>query len=186
MNIIKKSRLLLVAFLTITIFSSQALSIERINRNKLVIENSQLSPSAQARDPHWRGNRGNNGFQLGCTGLDLIVKSVKITRYSDRGTIGIYAKVKNICRGNTRENIRVVFEGWPGRPHVWIHGGLNRGETKGIGVVTEDNEQRNRNMGPVTVKVNHLREVSERDYSNNICNNTRLGATADLIENHCR
>lgn len=186
MNITKKSTLALITLMLATVVSSQAYSIERIDREELVIDNSRLSTAAQARDPHWRGNRRDNGVQLGCRGLDLIVKSVKITRYSDRGTIGIYAKVKNICRGNTSQNIRVVFDGWPGRPHAWIHGGLNRGETKGIGVVTEDYEQRNRVMGPVNVKVNHLKEITERDYSNNICHNTRLGATANVTENHCR
>ncbi len=166
---------------------TQANSIERVNEDNLNIESSHRPRAAeQARDRQWNRTYRDNGTRLGCTGLDLKIQSVKITRYPDRGTIGIYAKVKNICRGSTGDPVRVVFEGWDGAPmHAWIRGGIGRGQTKGIGLVTDDNAQGNRAKGPVRVKVNHLKEITERNYSNNVCANSRLAAGENLSVNHC-
>ena len=146
----------------------------------------QLSPAAESKDPHSRGNDDNRRVYQGCRGVDLDVTSVKITRFVDRGKIGIHAKVKNRCNGRTDELIRVVFRGWPGDPHVWIHGGLGRNETKGAGVVTDDNENHNRAIGPVTVQVNPGHEISESNYGNNECGENRLVAAEAVSENSCR
>ena len=137
----------------------------------------QLTPGAQSHDPHWRGSSR--------PGIDLVVSRVRITRYPERGTIGIHADIRNTRDGHTSDLIRVKFSGWPGNPHVWIHGGISAGQTKGAGLVTDDNAGRNRAMGPVTVEVNPVGEISETNSGNNSCAGAQLSARQDRSTKRC-
>ena len=154
----------------------------RIQQPTQIKPTRQLSPAAQARDPKWNGNSGT--VSQGCTGLDLIVSKVSLTRYTDRGKIGVHADVANKCSGRTDQLIRVVFNGFPGTPHIWVRGIGPRG-TGGVGTVIDDNASHNRAIGPLSVTVNPSGEIAERNSGNNTCSGAQMTATQNRGETRC-
>lgn len=166
----------LIAFGCVTTVYSAERQIKM--KKQTEIQQQELSPGAQSHDPHWRPRPSRPG-------IDLVVSQVRITRYADRGKIGIHVRVKNTRDGHTSDLIRVKFSGWPGNPHVWIHGGISAGETKGIGLVTDDNAERNLAIGPVTVEVNPAGEIAETNTGNNTCSGAELLATQNRRTKRC-
>jgi hypothetical protein len=133
----------------------------------------QLNPGAESKDPHWHPSGKK---------VDLVITQVKITRYPDRGKIGIHASIKNIGNKSTTEIIPVVFRGDGTR--CFIHG-LRAGGTKGAGYVIDDNARHNRAVGPLTVEVNPGGEISESNTRNNTCSGAALSATQEHTTHAC-
>ena len=175
-------------FFASLLISLPSYGIDTAIRNTVDIDNAQSSSAAQAAQeakerrsldtigPHREGEPGP------CTGVDFIVKSVRLTRYTDRGTIGEYASIQNICSGSTTQPVRITLGG----THVWIRGGFLRGQVRGTGFVFQDNATRDYSVGPVTVTVNPSHEISEGNYSNNTCIGPSLPAGENSAISYCR
>ncbi len=136
-------------------------------------QQKQLNPAAESHDPHWHPSPKK---------VDLVITQVRITRYPDRGKIGISATIKNIGNKSTTGLIRVAFS--VDGTRCFIHG-LRAGGTKSTGYLIDDNARRNRPVYPLTVEVNPGGEIEESNTRNNTCYGAELRSSQNRTTHTC-